>query len=360
LLAYASDKRRDGDFEGALKIYNDVVGKYPPDAEEAMWGIGWTYFSAADYRKSAEVFSKLYAKYEDPKYLYWQARSAEASGEDAKALYSALSKYENNFYAALSAARGKIKAGNFLSAESQGETEPGAQRQFERADALLSLNMTSEANAELQWIARKIESPPTLVATSSRFQKIGDYKRSVTLVTKMPYSERLHRFWYPLAFWDDVEKASRKHDIDPMIALSVMREESRFDPDARSVAGARGLMQLMPHTAYRLDKSIGLGISRDSQISDVRNNIRLGVYYLKSLFREFKSLPYVLAAYNAGEAIVKKWEQQGKHKAVDEFIEDIPYAETRNYVKKVVTSYYQYKRLSAPEAAFTGLFSGSL
>jgi len=358
LIALAGDKRREGDVEGALKIYNDVAANYPSDAEEAMWGIGWTEYRAGEYQKSAEVFSGLYAKYEDPKYLYWQARSAEESGEEANSLYGALSKYENNFYSSISAARGKIKAGS-LSGESSDPPEAGARRQFERADTLLALNMTGEANAELRWIARKIETPLTLVATASRFQKIGDYKQSINLVTKMPYSERLHRFWYPLAFWDDVERASRKHDIDPMIALSVMREESRFDPDARSVAGARGLMQLMPQTAYRLDKNIGLGISRDTQINDVRNNIFLGVYYLKSLFKEFKSLSYVLAAYNAGEFNVKKW-QQCNHKAADEFIEDIPYSETRNYVKKVMTSYFQYRRSAASESASAGFLFGSL
>jgi soluble lytic murein transglycosylase len=360
LIAFAGDKRREGDFEGALNIYDDVLSRYPSDAEEATWGIGWTHYVATDYRKAAGVFLKLYAKYEDPKYLYWQARSSEASGEDAKALYGALAKHENNFYAVLSAARGKIKVGDYLPGNIPDESQAGEQRQFERADVLLSLNMTGEANAELQWIARKIETPLALVAAASRFQKIGDYKRSITLAAKMPYSDTLHRFWYPMAFWDDVEKASKKHDIDPMIALSVMREESRFDPDARSVAGARGLMQLMPHTAYRLDKSVRLGISKDSQINDARNNIHLGVYYLKSLFKEFKSLPYVLAAYNAGEVIVKKWEQQSNHKAADEFIEDIPYAETRNYVKKVMTSYFQYKRFSVSESISASLPFGSL
>jgi len=360
LIAFAGDKRRDGDLDGALKIYDDVVSRYPSDAEEATWGTGWTHYVASDYRKAAGVFSKLYSKYEDPKYLYWQARSAELSGDDAKALYGALEKHGNNFYTALAAALGKIKIRNYLSVEIPGGDGADVQRQFERSDMLLSLNMIGEAKAELQWIARKIDTPLALVATASRFQKIGDYKRSVTLATKMPYSETLHRFWYPLAFWEDVEKAAKKNDIDPLIALSVMREESRFDPDARSVAGARGLMQLMPHTAYSLDKSVRLGISRDSQINDVRNNIRLGVYYLKSLFKEFKSLPHVLAAYNAGEVIVKKWEQQGNHKAADEFIEDIPYAETRNYVKKVMTSYFQYKRSSASESISASLLLGSL
>lgn len=360
LVAFAGDKRREGDFEEALKIYKDVVAKYPSDAEEAMWGIGWTYYRTGDYRNSAGVFSKLYEKYEDPKYLYWQAKSTEGSGEDAKALYSALSKYENNFYAALSVATGKTRAGSVTSSEISGESNADMQHQFERVDVLLSWHMTKEANAELRWMAGKIETPIMLLAVASRFQKIGDYKRSVTLVTRMPYTEKLHGFWYPLAFWDDVEKISKKHDMDPMIAMSVMREESRFDPDARSVAGARGLLQLMPQTAYRLDKSVKLGISRDSQINDVRNNIQLGIYYLKSLFGEFGSLPYVLAAYNAGAGIVRKWEQQGTQRGIDEFIEEIPYAETRNYVKKVVTSYFQYKRSSRAQPSSASFLSGSL
>ncbi len=359
LIAFAGDRRRDGDLDGALKIYNEVLNRYPSDAEEATWGTGWTNYVATDYKKAAGVFSKLYGRYQDPKYLYWQARSTELAGEDAKALYDALGRHGNNFYAALAAALGKTKIA-YMSVEIPSEGGTYTQRQFERVDMLLSLNMTKEAKDELQWIARKIETPMALVETVSRFLKIGDYKRSVGLATKMPYSEKMHRFWYPLAFWEDVEKAAKKHDIDPLIALSVIREESRFDPDARSVAGARGLMQLMPHTAYRLDKSVRLGISRDSQINDVRNNISLGVFYLKSLFKEFKSLPHVLAAYNAGEVVVKKWEQHGNHKAADEFIEDIPYAETRNYVKKVMTSYFQYKRSSAFESGSASILPGKL
>ena len=76
---------------------------------------------------------------------------------------------------------------------------------------------------------------------------------------------------------------------------------------------------------------------------------------MKSLFSEFKSLAHVLAAYNAGEIIVKKWEKRGNYKSVDEFIEDIPYPETRNYVKKVITSFSQYKKISAQDTGGTGL-----
>jgi len=86
----------------------------------------------------------------------------------------------------------------------------------------------------------------------------------------------MHAFWYPLAFWDNVEPIAGRYNIDPLVALSVMREESRFDANAKSVAGAYGLMQLMPQTAYHLDRSLKLGINSPSQLTVVGNNIQLG------------------------------------------------------------------------------------
>ena len=352
LVARAADKRREKDFEGALKIYNDVLSRFPSEAEDAMWGIGWTHYCAGDYKKSSEIFSKLYSKYEDPKYLYWQARSVEAAGGDAKELYTSLVKSGNNFYSALAYARNKGKIGNpVLYAEPPVEISAHDQRQIQRIEALLSLGMNGEATSELIWMSGRVDNPSGLIYVMAKLQELGEYKRAIVLATKIPYSEKLHRFWYPLAFWDDVEKISKKCQMDPLVVLSVMREESRFDVNARSVAGALGLLQIMPQTAYRLDNSLKLGIRRESQIHDTKNNIHLGAYYLKSLFDEFKSLPLAFAAYNAGEAVVKKWEQQGDRKSVDEFIEEIPYPETRNYVKKVVTSYYQYRRAFAGDQA---------
>jgi soluble lytic murein transglycosylase len=359
LLALASDKRREGDTKGARKIYEDIIRQYPQEKEDAMWGIGWTRYVSGEYKEASEVFSDLYSCYEEPKYLYWHARSKEALGEDAKGFYQALLPYENSFYVALSAALGKVQPSRGASPELP-EAPSVPQKGFERVDALLSLDMQKEAGDELQWMAKQIDSPQVLIAVAARLQKIGDFRHAVGLAARMPYSEKMHRFWYPLAFREEVEIASKENGIDPMIALSVMREESRFDPDAKSVAGARGLMQLMPRTAFRLDRNVNLGISKASEINDVGNNIRLGVYYLKSLFKEFGSLPHVLAAYNAGEAAVRKWEEKGDYKSVDEFIEDIPYPETRDYVKKVITSYYQYKRFSPSESKASASIFGSL
>ncbi|MDP2158679.1 MAG: transglycosylase SLT domain-containing protein [Nitrospirota bacterium] len=349
LITVAADKRREKDFDRAIQIYQDVLKGYPDEAEDALWGIGWTHYLSGNYQKSEEVFSQLHAQYDDAKYLYWQARSMEAQNKDASPLYNRLTSAGNNtFYAVLSYAR----TGRMIprpASQNLSDGVPGKTISNERVEALISLDMREEAVAELAVSSRNTSSLPELIFNAAKFQELGEFKRSISLTAKLPYSEKLHRFWYPLAFWDMVEQASKRYTIDPMIILSVMREESRFEQAVKSPAGAYGLMQLMPQTAYRLDRSLNLGIRRPSQLTDPKNNIQLGSFYLKSLLNEFHSLAHMLAAYNAGELAVRSWQQRFDYRSIDEFIEDIPYSETRNYVKKVLTSYFQYKRAELPE-----------
>ncbi|MEJ2695281.1 MAG: transglycosylase SLT domain-containing protein [Candidatus Sulfobium sp.] len=348
LLALASDKRRDGKFDEALKTYKEVLERFPSEEEDALWGMGWTDFIKGEHRKAADIFSKLYGKYDEPRYLYWEARSRDESGGDAEGLFRKLASMDDNFYGVLAYMRGG--GPDIVPASLKDESLPapadGATR-FERVEALLSLNMNKEAVTELSDRLNKIDTFPELLYVMSKFQELGEFRRSIGLATKVPYPDKVQMFLYPFAFREDVEEAAKKYDMDPMITLSVMREESRFNADARSVAGARGLMQIMPGTAHRLDRNLKLGIRDDAQITDAKINITLGTYYLKSLFNEFESFSHVFAAYNAGEITVRKWQQKGNYKSVDVFIEDIPYPETRNYVKRVITSYFQYKKAAA-------------
>ena len=346
LNAVAADKRRERDFEGAIKIYNDVLGNYPSDAEDALWGIGWTLYLSGDYAKSAATFSQLHEKYDNLKYLYWQARSLEADGKNAAELHKKLMLADNSFYAVMTYALNKKPLSKQASLDPlQIDISSGKPKSSGRIEAMISLDMREEAVLELSFAAGTTDTFSGLVYIISKFQELGEFKRAIGLAAQIPYSAKIHTFWYPLAFWDSVEPIAKKYNLDPLVTLSVMREESRFDTNAKSIAGAYGLMQFMPQTAYRLDRNLKLGITRPSQLTVVRNNIQLGSFYLRALFNEFHSLPHVLAAYNAGEPAVRMWQDRGSYRAVDEFIEDIPYAETRNYVKKVLTSYFQYKKL---------------
>jgi len=348
LIAVAADKRREKDFKGSLETYQEVLRDYPADAEDALWGTGWTLYLSGDHRKAAETFSRLHETYGDVRYLYWQARSIEAAGDDASDMFNKVMATENSFYAAFAYARhGKLMP-RPASATLTPDPSRAETRAQERIRMLISLDMRSEAVTELAALCRQLSSMPDLLYSAYLFQELGEHKRAISLVTKIPYSENMHGFWYPLAFWETVKRTAEGNGIDPYVVLAVMREESRFDRSAKSPAGAYGLMQLMPQTAYRLDRSLSLGVTRPSQLMDSGTNIALGTFYLKKLSDEFNSLPLALAAYNAGELAVRSWQHRYPYQSVDEFIEDIPYAETRNYVKKVLTSYFQYRRTSAP------------
>ncbi len=354
LITVAADRRREKDFTRALQIYQDALKNYPSDAEDALWGIGWTQYLSGNYQQSEETFSQLHTQYDDAKYLYWQARSIEGQNKDASGIYTRLSGADNNnFYAVLAYARTRRMLPR-LSPLNLPDGMTGKTRAKERIEALISVNMREEAVTELAASSRNTSSLPDLMYNAAKFQELGEFKRSISLTAKIPYSEKMHRFWYPLAFWDKVEQAAKRNNIDPFIILSVMREESRFDQAVKSPAGAYGLMQLMPQTAYRLDRSLNLGIRKPSQLTDPKNNIQLGSFYLRSLLDEFHSLAHMLAAYNAGELAVRSWQQRFDYRSIDEFIEDIPYSETRNYVKKVLTSYFHYKRAGLPEQGADG------
>ncbi|NCO68144.1 MAG: hypothetical protein COY75_11025 [Nitrospirae bacterium CG_4_10_14_0_8_um_filter_41_23] len=366
LIVVASDKRRDGNIEEALRIYQTVMEQYPSQTEDALWGIGWTYFLTGEYKKASDVFTRLYNTYNDTKYLYWKVRSLESGGEDALNIYNTIMKKERIFYGIMSYARTKksleksnTKVTNTSHSDTkENENNPpspplskGGQGGFkiDRVEALFDLGLSKEALLELIYISKNTSSIKDIFYICSKFQELGEYKYSVRLVEKMPYTEELHHFLYPLAYWDIVEDLSKKYTIDPLLVLSVMREESRFDSEARSAAGAFGLMQVMPQTAFRLSSRLKLNKNGARELCDIKNNLNIGIRYLSYLINEFGSYSYALAAYNAGEESVRKWLQKGNYKSVDEFIEDVPYSETRNYVKRVITTFFEYKRISSIE-----------
>lgn len=342
LITVASDRRRDGKIEEAIKMYQDIMEQYPSETEDALWGIGWTYFLTGEYKRASEVFTKLYTNYNDTKYLYWKARSLEASGEDTLSIYHTLMKKERDFYNIMS----YVKRGKSFENTTPVTGAPATAKKIDRIEALFELGFSKEALSELIYISKSAASIDDLLYIGSKFQELGEYKYILNLTLKVPYMEKLHHLWYPLAYWDIVEDLSGIYSIDPLLVISVIREESRFDPEARSPAGARGLMQVMPQTAYQLDNKLKMGLSNPHQIYDVKNNLHLGIYYLSNLIKEFGSYTYALAAYNAGEEKVRQWIRKGNYKSIDEFIEDIPYTETKSYVKRVLTTFFEYKRIA--------------
>jgi len=151
-------------------------------------------------------------------------------------------------------------------------------------------------------------------------------------------------WYYPLRYWESVERHAGLHQVDPLLVAAVMRVESSFDRYAISSKGARGLMQLMPETAVWAAERMGLQGFRVEHLFDPEVNIAIGVWYLASLRDQFGGdLILALAAYNGGQANVTRWLRENAWSGEFETVDDIPFPETRGYVRKVFTAYQWYQ-----------------
>jgi hypothetical protein len=158
-----------------------------------------------------------------------------------------------------------------------------------------------------------------------------------------------HPLWelaYPRPYWSQLKSFANQAGIDPYFALAIMREESHFDPQALSSSKAMGLMQLMPATAKFVARKKKIKLKEKSEIFNPELNTRLGTLYLGSLADRFKSeLIYTAGSYNAGPHNMQKWIKRWPGKSIDAFVEQIPFSETRKYVKRVYRSYRLYKQI---------------
>ena len=149
---------------------------------------------------------------------------------------------------------------------------------------------------------------------------------------------------YPLGYYDEILKLSKKNKIDPYLVLALIREESHFNPEIVSPVGALGLMQLMPFTAKEIARRQKIRFKKE-KITDISTNLDFGIVFLRWTLNRFDGNHiFALAAYNGGAGNVNKWRKR-QYKDMDYFVEYIPFSETRNYVKKVLRSYEIYKYL---------------
>lgn len=184
--------------------------------------------------------------------------------------------------------------------------------------------------------------------------KKGDYSHSMLVardamekIKDKPDKYDLRwRLVYPVIFYDDIKKYADLTGNNPPLMLALTREESYFDPLAQSVVGASGLMQLMPSTANEINSKYKLGMNTSYALFNPYSNIKLGNYYYNFLKRNLEGLDVSsVAAYNGGIGSIQRWKTSLYYNDTDEFVEQIPYPETQNYVKKVFRSYWNYIRI---------------
>ena len=177
------------------------------------------------------------------------------------------------------------------------------------------------------------------------YSRIDNAYKSVTLLEKIDNQAALP-YKFPQPHSDQVYRHSNKYNLDVLLVYSLIREESRFNKHAVSPSNARGLMQLIRGTASDSAREVGIYPYNFDMLFDPEVNVELGSFYLRKVLDRYNGeIPLGLASYNAGPARVSEWVDEIGYYKFDEFIEQIPITETRNYVKRILRSYGAYTAL---------------
>jgi soluble lytic murein transglycosylase len=150
---------------------------------------------------------------------------------------------------------------------------------------------------------------------------------------------------FPIDHWTLITKYATARKLDPYLLTALIAQESTFQEDVRSVANAYGLMQIVPATGRRYASSLGIRPFRTTRLTEAETNVRIGTAYFADLLQQFGNVAPALAAYNAGEHRVARWLAERPGIDQDEFIDDIPFPETQNYVKRIIGTAEDYRNL---------------
>ncbi|MEP7132568.1 MAG: transglycosylase SLT domain-containing protein [Acidobacteriota bacterium] len=324
---------------------------------EPLWKLAWEKYRSADFRGARQELEALAGIYRDVprerRLLYWRARCLAREGRSAEAvpLFESLATGEPPDVYALFARR---RVPDYRLRRPTPLANPSRETaMFRRTDELLRLRFFEEASAEARRLPatrgrdlRIAEADfalgrfaPAAAAVKRAFPEIGTAEEA-----KVPDGWR--RFYYPIEIGGFLASEAKQFHIDPAILRGLVRQESVFDPAARSRAGALGLTQLMPETAKSLAKSVLRVRYRRAFLYDPSMNARLGAAYLKSLFDRFSNNPiWALAAYNGGPTRMARVLRENAGLPEDEVFESHPAFETRDYVRRVMLFSGSYREL---------------
>ncbi len=379
----------------AAYFFKTAVSSYPGTVEvaQAQFESAWLVHQAKIYQESSRLLTEHLALYADKntdnrgRAGYWAARDSERAGKlnEARALYEAMQgRYNANWYGYLSRQRldtmrrnnptttrnnARPSATNApdsllaraianLQTVTVADETAGANEDalITKADQLSNIGADDWALEELNVASDAAPLSPRVNLAAARIFRSRDdnvvalnyLKKSYPDYSQMHPEELTREEWdvfYPLAYWDTIAQESRAKNLDPYQVAGLIRQESVFNPRAHSGANAFGLMQLVVPTGRLTAKKYGVEreITVDS-LYEPRLNIQLGTAYFRDQLDKFGRIEYVAAAYNAGPGRVPQW-RATLPLELDEFVEAIPFKETRGYVQGVVRNMLQYKRL---------------
>jgi soluble lytic murein transglycosylase len=371
------------DYDHAIDCFRELQQRFPAGARAsyAHWKAAWLNFRQGRTEDARKGFENQIALYPDsaevPAALYWRGRLAEEENNPgmARAFYQKLGdRFHNYYYAEFGRLRMKNLHGDDLgkdavhytlldhvaplpSAPRIAEAEPPDDNlRVARARLLSNGALADMAVRELQAAASQEGgswAPPEMARV---YQDGGRYDRGIEIMKRSmpnyfaidmadlprPYWEAL----FPRAYWSDLRKFSLANGLDPFLVASLIRQESEFNAGALSRANAVGLMQLLPKTGKTVARQVRLKGYNSPQLFTPAVNLELGTRYFKDMVDKYNGqFEYALAAYNAGSDRVSDWLGEGHYRDPQEFVESIPFTETREYVQAILRNATVYRKL---------------
>jgi len=375
MLSLAGHLADNDEISEARSIYERAAAQFPAGERslETKWHLFWDDFRNGRYETAATSLEE--AARERPgasglsRHLFWAGRAYQEAGRFDRAdalLRQVLLGYQNSYYGrralehlqqmqnqtrsleALEAARDGIDLSEAFRVE-----RPARQRRVAELYALDLTKMSLE-EAEAAFDGHRDEGAFRAIAAWIHSAEGRNLNAIIAIRDAFPFHvaatgdllpRPIWKLFYPLPFRDHVEQYAEERGLDPFLVAALIRQESTFNPRVRSPANARGLMQIIPATGRQLARQE----KRRYQTRDLYNpeiNIRYGTRYLKEVLSRFEGrIDYALAGYNAGPHRVKRWTGMDMTIDPEVFIEEIPFPETRNYVKLVLRNEMLYRRL---------------
>ncbi len=356
LIEAAALKRGLGQYDEAARLF-DQAAKLSNESKsraKAVWDSGWCRYLSGEYSAAADIFKVLLAdEAQREKVLYWLGRALENKGDSAAASYyrTLLAEFPAGFYATWYRDEKGIKDTREPLGNRDALAELPLPVGFDKARLLASLGMFEEARLEMTAVRKKSgEKKSQFPALVRAYLEMQDYGSAISLFMQnrpVLWEKGTLPLWtagYPRAYTELVSQNAALNGLSEGLVYALIRAESGFTPAIKSSAGAIGLMQMMPATAKLTAREKGNFNPRRLIVPEY--NIKLGTKHLHDLMKEYNGdVIYMAAAYNAGANALERWKKSFKGLKRDEFIESIPYQETRDYVKKVYASAATYRQL---------------
>ena len=365
----AKAAERKSQFARAETLYRRLAEHYPQTdyGDEARWSVGFALYCQEQYSEALAAFERASQQARQPhiidQSLYWAGKSAAQLGrpEKATSFYRrAAAGFPRSYYSARAVLLGhkdQVQLKGRSADSLRQDVPPLAHRaHLERAGLLNQLGLRDWSTAEMEQAVRDYTGhKAALKAIRDYYEALGYRDQAMRLSMRLfdgQDPEELSRI-YPTYYWEEIAAAAAEAQIDPYLVLSVIRQESTFNEKAVSRAGARGLMQIMPHTGLNLARRLEVKPFELHALFDPAVSIRFGSYFLGNQMRQFTTAAGAdlgfelgLAAYNAGPHNARRWLKTFPSEDPDAFVERIPFKETRLYVKLVLKNYAIYKALS--------------